>query len=268
MRGVTKPVVIKKVLPHYVGNKSFDSMFVNEAKIAVGLAHGNIAQVFDLGREGETPRGARSATSAYVDCFPRRGPLQMTASSSACMTTCALVRILEPSITTPEPDVFAPDYQPDDIAEIAQKEDLTIRQMYERVVPGLGESIFKGNAVQVADQMEEWFDGDSAALPGTLVAYSPTLRWAYSSVATAQPKRKVEVVTSTKCAQRTASDALSLGRAVMAVPGPVTSAMSVGCHQLVRDGALHRLAVAHGVVRDRTGASWNQSGATAAGLEL
>jgi DNA processing protein len=39
-------------------------------------------------------------------------------------------------------------------------------------------------------------------------------------------------------AQRTASDALSLGRTVMAVPGPVTSAMSVGCHRLVRDGAL------------------------------
>ena len=39
-------------------------------------------------------------------------------------------------------------------------------------------------------------------------------------------------------AQRTASDALSLGRPVMAVPGPVTSAMSVGCHRLLRDGAL------------------------------
>ncbi|GAA5137194.1 DNA-processing protein DprA [Pseudonocardia adelaidensis] len=39
-------------------------------------------------------------------------------------------------------------------------------------------------------------------------------------------------------AQRTASDALSLGLPVMAVPGPVTSAMSVGCHRLVRDGAL------------------------------
>jgi DNA processing protein len=39
-------------------------------------------------------------------------------------------------------------------------------------------------------------------------------------------------------AQRTASDALALGRPVMAVPGPVTSAMSAGCHRLVRDGAL------------------------------
>jgi DNA processing protein len=39
-------------------------------------------------------------------------------------------------------------------------------------------------------------------------------------------------------AQRTASDAVSLGRPVMAVPGPVTSGMSAGCHRLIRDGAL------------------------------
>jgi DNA processing protein len=39
-------------------------------------------------------------------------------------------------------------------------------------------------------------------------------------------------------AQRTAADAAALGRLVMAVPGPVTSGMSAGCHRLVRDGAL------------------------------
>ncbi|TQM14507.1 DNA-processing protein DprA [Pseudonocardia kunmingensis] len=39
-------------------------------------------------------------------------------------------------------------------------------------------------------------------------------------------------------AQRTASDAVSLGRPVMAVPGAVTSGLSAGCHRLVRDGAL------------------------------
>lgn len=39
-------------------------------------------------------------------------------------------------------------------------------------------------------------------------------------------------------AQRTAADALALGRIVMAVPGPVTSAMSEGCHRLIRDGAV------------------------------
>ncbi|ANY08271.1 DNA-processing protein DprA [Pseudonocardia sp. HH130630-07] len=36
--------------------------------------------------------------------------------------------------------------------------------------------------------------------------------------------------------QRTASDATALRRPVMAVPGPVTSALSVGCHELVRGG--------------------------------
>ena len=52
--GVTKSVVIKKILPHYAGNRNFVSMFINEAKIAVGLSHGNIAQVFDFGEiDGE-----------------------------------------------------------------------------------------------------------------------------------------------------------------------------------------------------------------------
>jgi DNA processing protein len=39
-------------------------------------------------------------------------------------------------------------------------------------------------------------------------------------------------------AQRTAGDASGLGRLVMAVPGPVTSGLSAGCHRLIRDGAL------------------------------
>lgn len=39
-------------------------------------------------------------------------------------------------------------------------------------------------------------------------------------------------------AQRTAADTEALGRVVMAVPGPVTSGPSAGCHQLIRDGAL------------------------------
>ncbi|WP_224365234.1 serine/threonine-protein kinase [Hyalangium versicolor] len=52
--GVTKQVVIKKILPHYADNASFVSMFINEARIAVGLNHGNIAHVFDFGEvDGE-----------------------------------------------------------------------------------------------------------------------------------------------------------------------------------------------------------------------
>ncbi len=47
--GVTKQVVIKKILPHYAANKAFIAMFINEARIAIGLSHGSIAQVFDFG---------------------------------------------------------------------------------------------------------------------------------------------------------------------------------------------------------------------------
>lgn len=38
-------------------------------------------------------------------------------------------------------------------------------------------------------------------------------------------------------AHRTAADALALGRPLMAVPGPVTSGASAGCHRLIRAGA-------------------------------
>lgn len=52
--GVTRHVVIKKILPHYADNAAFVSMFVNEARIAMGLSHGNISQVFDFGEvDGE-----------------------------------------------------------------------------------------------------------------------------------------------------------------------------------------------------------------------
>ncbi|WP_163869799.1 serine/threonine protein kinase [Myxococcus eversor] len=48
--GVTKPVLIKKVLPEFANNEDFISMFVREARISSTLSHGNIAQVFEFGR--------------------------------------------------------------------------------------------------------------------------------------------------------------------------------------------------------------------------
>ena len=47
--GVSKAVVVKKILPAFAGQRDFVRMFINEAKIAVSLSHGNIAQVFDFG---------------------------------------------------------------------------------------------------------------------------------------------------------------------------------------------------------------------------
>ncbi|HYH96764.1 protein kinase domain-containing protein [Hyalangium sp.] len=48
--GITKPVVIKRVLPEYAENPTIMEMFVHEARISVGLSHGNIVQVFDFGQ--------------------------------------------------------------------------------------------------------------------------------------------------------------------------------------------------------------------------
>jgi DNA processing protein len=51
-------------------------------------------------------------------------------------------------------------------------------------------------------------------------------------------------------ARRTASDAELLGRSVMAVPGPVTSAMSIGCHRLLREPATVAVTTAEEVVEE------------------
>ncbi len=50
--GLKKFIVIKRILPHIAANKEFIDMLVAEAKIAVNLSHGNIAQIFDLGKVG------------------------------------------------------------------------------------------------------------------------------------------------------------------------------------------------------------------------
>ncbi|QSQ15516.1 serine/threonine-protein kinase [Myxococcus landrumensis] len=52
--GVTKSVLIKRVLPEFDSDEALVSMFINEARISASLSHGNIAQVFDFGRvEGQ-----------------------------------------------------------------------------------------------------------------------------------------------------------------------------------------------------------------------
>ncbi|QSQ15518.1 serine/threonine-protein kinase [Myxococcus landrumensis] len=48
--GVTKLVLIKKVLPEFANDEAFISMFISEARISASLSHGNVAQVFDFGR--------------------------------------------------------------------------------------------------------------------------------------------------------------------------------------------------------------------------
>lgn len=51
--GLKKFIVIKRILPHIAANQEFINMLIDEAKIAVRLNHGNIAQTFDLGKVAE-----------------------------------------------------------------------------------------------------------------------------------------------------------------------------------------------------------------------
>ncbi len=49
IEGFEKLVVVKRILPQYLSNASFVTMFLNEARLAATLHHPNIAQVYDIG---------------------------------------------------------------------------------------------------------------------------------------------------------------------------------------------------------------------------
>jgi tRNA A-37 threonylcarbamoyl transferase component Bud32 len=51
IEGFEKLVAIKRILPQYMDDAHFVSMFLNEARLAATLHHPNIAQVFDIGVE-------------------------------------------------------------------------------------------------------------------------------------------------------------------------------------------------------------------------
>lgn len=52
--GFQKWVAIKRIHPHLVEHDQFVDMFLDEARIAAGINHANVAQVFDLGKDDNT----------------------------------------------------------------------------------------------------------------------------------------------------------------------------------------------------------------------
>ncbi len=54
VEGFEKVVAVKRILPHLSDNKGFVDMFIDEAKMVAGLSHPNIAQIFELGKIGDT----------------------------------------------------------------------------------------------------------------------------------------------------------------------------------------------------------------------
>jgi len=58
--GVTRTCVIKRILPQHCANRHFVSMFIDEARIMIGLDHPNVVKLLDfglaqLGRPGAVP---------------------------------------------------------------------------------------------------------------------------------------------------------------------------------------------------------------------
>ncbi len=54
IQGFRKTVAIKRVLPALTKNKKFVAMFLDEARLSLGLQHANVVQVFDIGHADET----------------------------------------------------------------------------------------------------------------------------------------------------------------------------------------------------------------------
>jgi serine/threonine-protein kinase len=52
-QGVNKFVAIKRILPQYSENDEFNSMFKEEAKIAVNISHSNVVPIYDFGEENK-----------------------------------------------------------------------------------------------------------------------------------------------------------------------------------------------------------------------
>lgn len=65
IQGMEKFVAIKRVLPSLTKNAKFIEMFLDEARLSLGLTHGNIVQVFDVSQSG----GTFFIVMEYVDGF-------------------------------------------------------------------------------------------------------------------------------------------------------------------------------------------------------
>ncbi len=53
--GFEKPVVIKRILPAYAADPEFNRMFLDEARVAAGLNHPNIVQLYDIDTDNDVP---------------------------------------------------------------------------------------------------------------------------------------------------------------------------------------------------------------------
>ena len=72
--GFTKEVVVKRILPHHLGDPDFLQMFIEEARLAANLNHPNVVQVFEIDEANGIP---------YIAMEYVRGPTLATVMAEA-----------------------------------------------------------------------------------------------------------------------------------------------------------------------------------------
>jgi serine/threonine protein kinase len=88
--GFEKLVAIKTILPKFASDPGFQTMFLDEARIAARIEHANVAQVLDVGEQ----HGTTYLVMEYVDGEALSGIHRAVKKKGARLPTGALLRIM------------------------------------------------------------------------------------------------------------------------------------------------------------------------------
>jgi eukaryotic-like serine/threonine-protein kinase len=94
VEGFERTVAVKRILPHVAEDDEFIAMFKDEAKIAVQLQHGNIAQIYNLGNEQDSFYIAleyingRDLRAIFQKCQQQGKPMPVAQACYVIMKIC------------------------------------------------------------------------------------------------------------------------------------------------------------------------------------
>ncbi|HWB78329.1 MAG TPA: protein kinase [Nannocystaceae bacterium] len=94
VEGFERTVAVKRILPHVAEDDEFIAMFKDEAKIAVQLNHGNIAQIYNLGNEQDSFYIAleyingRDLRAIFQKCQQQAKPMPVAQACYVIMKIC------------------------------------------------------------------------------------------------------------------------------------------------------------------------------------
>jgi serine/threonine protein kinase len=88
--GFEKLVAIKTILPKFASDPGFQTMFLDEARIAARIEHANVAQVLDVGEQ----HGTTYLVMEYVDGEALSGIHRAVKKKGARMPTGVLLRVM------------------------------------------------------------------------------------------------------------------------------------------------------------------------------